>query len=103
MILLWLLGIEYAMILIPLIILTSFLVKHYKENGEISKLRKILIYVSIAKILYFIGNIWTVYISLTGGQTQTDCVIAVFAVTTTLLCLADWYALYIIYHIQHNK
>ncbi len=92
-ILLYLLLLAFVLIETPLVIMVMYLFNHRAENGEIARLRKILLMILLTKFFFMLGQIILITISLTKPPWGRDFVIWTYSLAAISLCIVNWWAL----------
>lgn len=89
-----LLGILYVFLTIPIGLLIYYLYTHIRKDGPTQELQKVILFLSIAKFLFILDEIYTVVLALMNRQTDGLFVVITFTFTVSLLTVANWYAVY---------
>lgn len=103
--LLYYLAIIFLLLIIPLISLIVFLHSHRsitRVKSQIEQVRHVFLVVSVAKLSFLIGEIIAIFIILNGYEVVNLPIVIYFSLTTTALCIANWWAFFKVRELQQN-
>lgn len=100
--LLYLLLLTFFLIETPLVIMMVFLLMHRRENGEVAKMRNILIIVIFVKFLFMLGQIFLIFFSLFPIDGSKNFIIWLYSILAIAICFVNWWAFFKIKSLLHE-
>jgi hypothetical protein len=100
--LLYLNSLVFIAIIVPLVTLIWFLWKYRKQNGSTQKFRYIILWLTIAKLLYFFGELVCVYFIFKANLDFSVNIVLPILIGSIILASTNWYAFVALKKIQYN-